>query len=155
MILLLLALIASLSSAFHKRSLLPRLFSLKAQLNEPGLTQSVLGNLSPDILKQFTIDIESMVTNYAISTSAYYMSEFQDNDTKNWMLDFQNYGTQGFENKDWKKYLEPMIRMNPQNLTMLMTPPAGFFGTREHQGTRVVSTNYFPYSDYFYVELKY
>ena len=138
MLYLLPALFLPLSDAFYKPPQPPRFFSLKAKLNEPDLTQTVLGTVSPEILKQFTIDIESMVTNYAISTSSYYMSEFQDNDTKNWMLDFRNYSSHGFENKDWKRYLEPMIKMNPQNLTMLMTPPAGFFGSRERQESRLV-----------------
>lgn len=136
------ALLIALSDGFHQKTRYPRLFPLKAKLNEPELTQTVLGTVSPDILKQFTIDIEAMVTNYAISTSSYYMSEFQDTDTKNWMLDFRNYSTHGFENKDWKRYLEPMIKMNPQNLTMLMTPPSGFFGSRERQESRLVKNNF-------------
>ena len=76
--------------------------------------------LSPDLLHEFTSDIEAMATRCAIATASYYMAEFHDRVSKNWMAEFQDYKTRGFENNDWRTYLESMIRLDSQNLTALV-----------------------------------
>ena len=71
-----------------------------------------------------------MTTTFALSTSAYYMAEFHDDVTKQWMLAFNKYNEHGFEKSSWKDYLEHMIISDKQNITVYMDPPDGFFGAK-------------------------
>ena len=84
------------------------------------LTSSSHDLISPHLLQEFTADIEAMATRCAISTASVYMAEFHDRVSKHWMVEFQEYKTKGFENNNWRAYLEAMIHLDAQNLTALV-----------------------------------
>ena len=54
------------------------------------------------------------------------MEEFLDSIPKKWMLNFNKFESEKFTRNDWKCYLESMIRMDPVELQVIMSPPPSF-----------------------------
>lgn len=50
------------------------------------------------------------------------------------MLSFQNYEKDRFSKTDWRFYLESMIAMDPQDVSVYLSPPEGFLGTKTANG---------------------
>jgi hypothetical protein len=125
------------TTPFNTKRILPVSISkLFAKINEDKMITTVL---TPEVIQQFVHDLETMATNSAINTAAVYMTEFHNSDTKNWMLNFQDYRLQGFK-RDWKYYLESMIVLDQQNMTVCLDPPEGLLGSSTANGGRAVST---------------
>jgi hypothetical protein len=81
----------------------------------PALSNSIIGDL--------TSTVGTFMTVSAMKTVGYYMTEFRDDITRNWMNSFLNYEEVGFPNGDWREFLFQMINTDLQQIKVTLQPP--------------------------------
>lgn len=79
--------------------------------------------INPRVVAQLDDTLQEILTEMAIKTVAYYMEEFRDDVSKQWMTTFDNYSSNGFSSKGWRAYLENMIKLDKHEILVVMTPP--------------------------------
>ena len=86
--------------------------------NEEGVSPAIYAQLEPLL--------ENILTQMAIDTSAYYMREFRDDVPCTWMQNFMNLKNAGWEEMDWRQYIEAMINLDPFTVAVRMSPPKAY-----------------------------
>ena len=86
--------------------------------NEEGVSPAVYSQLEPLW--------ENILTQMAIDTSAYYMKEFRDDVPCKWMQNFMNLKNAGWDEIDWRQYIEAMIDLDPFSVAVRMSPPKAY-----------------------------
>jgi len=82
-----------------------------------------LPQISEDIQYILDKELREIVSNAAISTVSYYMTEFHDDMTQKWMVEFQDYKNVGFIDGDWNTYISNMIALDKLEINVYMNPP--------------------------------
>ena len=82
--------------------------------------------VSPDVYAQLEPLWENILTQMAIDTSAYYMKEFRDDIPCRWMQNFKNLKNAGWEEMNWRDYIEAMIDLDPFFVQVRMSPPKAY-----------------------------
>jgi hypothetical protein len=55
-----------------------------------------------------------------LNTMSYYMTEFRDDVNEKWIMGFCDFKDKGFPDNSWNNYIEKMIRMEKQQVEVLM-----------------------------------
>ena len=84
---------------------------------------SQLPEISEEAQSVLNQELQLIVSNAALNTVSYYMTEFHDDTTSKWMLEFQNYKNIGFKDDDWQTYITEMVKLDKQELSVYMNPP--------------------------------
>ena len=87
---------------------------------------SQLPEISEEAQSVLNQELQLIVSNAALNTVSYYMTEFHDDTTSKWMLEFQNYKNIGFKDDDWQTYITEMVKLDKQELSVYMNPPQGY-----------------------------
>lgn len=88
----------------------------------PGFNSEELPEISYLVHSVIDQQLGVLISKSAINTVSYYMMEFHDDLTQDWMVSFENFKEKGFENDDWRGFLERLIDKDPLLLTVYMDP---------------------------------
>lgn len=92
-------------------------------VDDEGERIQPLPELSAEVLNILNQELHVIASNAAISTVSYYMTEFHDDMTQKWMVQFKDYKSEGFENDDWTTYITEMIKLDKQEVNVYLNPP--------------------------------
>lgn len=81
-----------------------------------------LPTISAPVLSVVDKSLGLILTSAAIKTVGYYMIEFHDEMTNNWMVQYLNYSRDGFPNDNWQTYIESMIHLEPHEIDVTIQP---------------------------------
>lgn len=94
--------------------------SIHSSWSEGAFGQSSLPIISSSVINILDQAVGTFLTAAAIKTCGYYMLEFHDEVSYNWMTSYRNYSSMGFINGDWQTYLDQMIREEPQQIDVTL-----------------------------------
>jgi len=89
-------------------------------LAAPNDEEANIPIISNSVIKVLDQNLGEFMTVSAIKTVGYYMVEFHDEVSNDWMTNFMNYSTNGFPDNDWTKYLDHMIELPPRSIDVTL-----------------------------------
>eukprot|EP00607_Mallomonas_marina_P007730 CAMPEP_0182416828 /NCGR_PEP_ID=MMETSP1167-20130531/1199_1 /TAXON_ID=2988 /ORGANISM="Mallomonas Sp, Strain CCMP3275" /LENGTH=462 /DNA_ID=CAMNT_0024589929 /DNA_START=198 /DNA_END=1586 /DNA_ORIENTATION=+ len=107
-----------------------------------GDSEDEYPTLNNVICSQLEETLQGVITEMAINTCRYYMTEFRDEVSLQYIINLHDFGNKKFAEKGWRDYLETMIKTDKHDVYVTMTPPKVFLKSRNIDPKRNVKVQY-------------